>query len=146
MKSAFRGLDTFQVAGFLLWAGVSIGLLLIGQDTLSSIILGFVLATLTQLFDVQKQIGEVEERVLNSTKLGQQLYKNDWLYSYIEEIVKDYNTVENSWFEIFTEGAKDRIVVCRNQLHSLAEGYIVGGLGDRFSPVASGSINVLRNR
>jgi hypothetical protein len=59
-----KNLDTIQIIGFALSAIVSIVLLIARQDTVASITLGFVLAILIQLFDLQKRHADSQEQVL----------------------------------------------------------------------------------
>ncbi len=49
-------LDPFQLIGFTFSLIVAVGLLIAGQDTLLSFLVGLVLATLTQLFDLQARV------------------------------------------------------------------------------------------
>lgn len=71
MKAQFRNLDTLQVVGFVISVSVSAALLIAGQDTVASITLGFVLATLTRLFDLQKRHSDSEERVFQASALSE---------------------------------------------------------------------------
>lgn len=70
MKTQFKNLDTLQIIGFIISAGVSTILLIAGQDTVASLTLGFVLAALTQLFDLQKRHSDSEERILKASTLS----------------------------------------------------------------------------
>jgi hypothetical protein len=128
MKSQFRNLDTIQLVGFIISGAVSIGLLIAGQDKIASITLGFVLAALTQLFDIQKRLGDSEERLIQANALSQALYRDEWLLKHIRQIVNDYQSVKGKWFELFKRRAEDAVVECRNVLHSMAEGYLIADL------------------
>ena len=75
MKSPFKNLDTVQIIGFIASGIISIGFLLAGQDPITSVILGFVLAALTQGFDIQKRLSDSEERLLIVSALSRKLYQ-----------------------------------------------------------------------
>ena len=116
------------MAGFLVSGFVAFFLLYSGQDTLTSVILGFVLAIFVQLLDIQRRILDSEDRLARAIGLSKKLHKDEWLYSHIEGIVRDYQQVESSWYEVFRLRAKDMIIECHNEIHALAEGHmIVGG-------------------
>jgi hypothetical protein len=125
MKSPFKNLDTIQIIGFVISAVVSIGLLLSRQDSLLSVTLGFVLATLTQMFDVQKRLADSEERLIQASALSKTLYSDEWLLRYIQQIINDYQMVKNGWFELFKRRANDEVAECRDVIHSLAEGHMI---------------------
>ncbi|MBI5295342.1 MAG: hypothetical protein HY869_07685 [Chloroflexi bacterium] len=133
MKTSIKNLDIIQLVGFVISAAVSFGLYLSGQDTLSSVILGFVLATLTQMFDVQKRFADSEERLLHATTLSKTLFEDEWLLQHVNQIVTDYQTVKNGWFGLFQRRANDAIVESRDLIHSLAEGRMTTYLRSPYS-------------
>ncbi len=122
MKSQPRLLDTWQIVGFIVSAGISIALILTRQDTVASVTLGLVLAILTQLFDLQLRHTSTEERLLEANALSKTLYGNPWLLTHIQQIVDDYQSIQSGWFDLFKSRASESIAECRNSLHSLAEG------------------------
>lgn len=117
--------DKFQIIGFIVSASVSIGLIVAGQDTTTSVILGFVLAIITQLFDLQLRLAKLEEKFLNANSLSQALYKDDWLFPKIHQIVESYLAVKEMWFELFRLEAQTLIEECRDTLHLLSENHMV---------------------
>ncbi len=137
MKPTVMIIDRVQIIGFVVSTAISIILLLAKQDTITSLILGLIVAVIFQLFDLQMRLANSEEKLLLSSALSQKLYKDEWLLKHIGEIVNDYEVVRNGWFDIFKEGAKDRIVQCRNDIHSTAEGRIVVRRESRFSVVGT---------
>lgn len=131
MKSLLKNLDTIQIIGFVISAAVSVVLFLTQEEKLSSIILGFILAILTQLFDMQKRNTDSEERLLKANALSQALYGDDWLLGDVQHIVQDYLSVKEVWFEPIKRRAESAICECRKTLHGLADGYMTvqfGGL------------------
>lgn len=124
MKSILKNIDAIQLGGFLISAFISLSLIFTGHDSISSALLGFVLAILTQLFDIQKRQSDIEERILRSTAISQSLYKDEWLLQRIEQIIKDYDIVKGKWFEGFRLRANSAINDCYEIIHGLAEGYM----------------------
>lgn len=122
---SLANLDKIQLVGFLMSAVVAFFLLLTGQDSLISITLGFVLAALTQLFDLQMRLKDVEKNLLRTNTLSKKLYRDEWLYKHIEEIVNDYQLIQMTWFEVFHQYAQDILIESHNSIHSLAEGRMV---------------------
>ncbi len=139
MKSILKNIDTIQLGGFLISAFVALALVFTGHDAISSSLLGFVLAILTQLFDLQKRQGDIEERILRSSALSQTLYKDDWLLNRVEQIVQDYDKVKEKWFEGFKLRAVSAINDCHDIIHGLAENYMI--VGDK-SPFSFGVLGI----
>jgi hypothetical protein len=133
MKSILQNMDTIQLSGFLISAFVALALIFTGNDSISSAILGFVLAILTQLFDIQKRQNDIEQRILRANALSQNLYKDDWLLQRIEHIISDYDIVRGKWYEGFRIRAKNAITDCYEVIHGLAEGYMIVGPKSPFS-------------
>lgn len=133
MNSQSKILDTFQIVGFIISVAISIGLIAIKQDTIASVTLGLILATLTQLFDLQMRHNASEERLIQANILSQALYRDEWLLRYVRQIVDDYVAVKSGWFELFKRRADDAIIECRNVLHSMVEGYMIVDLHSPFT-------------
>lgn len=139
MKSILKNIDTIQLGGFLISAFVGLALVFTGHDAISSSLLGFVLAILTQLFDLQKRQSDIEERILRSNALSKTLYKDNWLLSRVEDMVKDYELVKEKWFEGFKLRAVSAINDCHEIIHGLAENYMI--VGDK-SPFSFGVLGI----
>lgn len=58
MESKVKAVDTFQIVGFIISVGISVGLIAMQIDTVASVTLGLVLATLTQLLVFDKHTSE----------------------------------------------------------------------------------------
>jgi hypothetical protein len=133
MEKPIKTVDRFQIVGFVVSTAISIGLILLQQDTIISVTLGLVLATLTQLFDIQLRNAESEERILKANILNQKLYRDEWLLNHIRQIVDDYYSVKGSWFNLFRFRAETAVTDCYDTLHSLAEGYMTFGARSPFA-------------
>ena len=125
MKNTFKNLDLIQIVGFSISALLSIGLLLSGQETLVSIILGFVTASFVQLLDVQKRISDSEEKVLQASGMSKSLFSNEWLLKVVRNMVSSYYATINIKAGLFTQFAKDTLVECQNILQFMADGKLV---------------------
>jgi len=126
MKTQFKNLDTLQIIGFIISAGVSTILLIAGQDTVASLTLGFVLAALTQLFDLQKRHSDSEERILKASTLSELLFRDEWLLKRIQQLIEDYQSVNKSEVqrEFFLEKARTAIDDCSSTLAGLSKGHV----------------------
>lgn len=122
MKAQPKLIDTFQIIGFVISTAVSIILILVQIDATLSVILGLLLAVLTQLFDLQLRHAASEERLLKANSLSQSLYRDELLLRYIQQIVSDYYLVKNGWFGLFMLRGKAAIEECHAVLHRMAEG------------------------
>jgi hypothetical protein len=124
METRSKIIDTFQIVGFVLSIAISIGLMFTGQDTISSVTLGLVLATLTQLFDLQIRQTNSEEKILTSASLNQALYQDQWLLKNIRQIVDSYLIVKTKDFDLFKKRAEHSITDCRNIIYGMADGHL----------------------
>jgi hypothetical protein len=139
MKSPIKVFDAFQIIGFIISVAISIGLIVMKQDTVASVTLGLILATLTQLFDLQIRHSATEERILKASAISESLYKDEPLLEDIQQIVEDYQSVKKNRFdrfELFQLQADAAIDKCRNTLHSMSNGFV---LVDRDSPYSLGA-------
>ena len=126
--------DTLQFVGVFLGTLLSIILIFPAhQDPIASTILGLGITIIFQLFDLQKRQSASEERILQANALSQELYQNEILFKHIQDIVKDYCSVDFIGFELFKRRADNAVVECRNILHSLAEGNMIVHLNSPFS-------------
>jgi hypothetical protein len=91
-------------------------------DPTQSAIVGLILAVLTQLFDLQLRHSSAEERLLLTNALSQALYRDAGLLSKIRQMVEDYYSVQNRWFDLFKLRAEDTVSECHSILRSMAGG------------------------
>jgi hypothetical protein len=118
-------LDSFQIFTFTVSAIVSLALIFFFDDDIQSVILGFVLAAFFQVFDLQLRNAASEERLLEANAVSHALYQDDWLFSQVQQIAFDYLTIDKDvWFEPLRTHAKERLEDCKDDLHSIAEGYL----------------------
>lgn len=122
MKTKIPIIDTFQIVGFVISTVIAIILIFFNIDPTLSVLLGLVLAVLTQLFDLQLRQMNAEERLLQANVLSQFLYRDERLLSQLQQIVNDYYAIKNGWFALFKLRADDSINECSNVLHKLVEG------------------------
>jgi hypothetical protein len=133
MDSDSKIIDKFQITGFILSAIISIMLIVTKQDTIASVSLGLILAVLTQLFDLQIRQSASEERLIKAIALTPTLYRDEWLFKNVQQIVSEYGVVKCNWFKLFRLRASDAIKESKNVLHSMAEGYMIVESHSRYS-------------
>jgi hypothetical protein len=122
MESRNRIIDTFQIVGFAVSTGVTIVLVVAQTDPMQSIVIGLILATLTELFDLQLRQSSSEARLLEANALSQVLYRDADLLGKVREMIYDYYFIENGWFDLFKRRAEDAVSECHRILRSIASG------------------------
>jgi hypothetical protein len=122
MESQGRLIDTFQIVGFVASTGVAIVLVVAQVDPLQSTALGLMLAILTQLFDLQLRHSTSEQRLLQANALSQSLYRDPELLAKVRQMVEDYYSIMDGWFELFKVRAEDTVSECHRVLRSMAGG------------------------
>jgi len=120
-----RYLDTFQIAGFIISAVIAFVLLLAGEDTINSIVLGFVIAIFVQLFDVQMRQAESRDQIVRVNQIAESLLEDETLFSNVKTLVTDYQRIKSYRFVPFQERAVECLSECCSELHTLAEGRMI---------------------
>jgi hypothetical protein len=141
MESRSKLVDTFQIAGFAVSTGVAILLVVAQVDPMQSTLMGLMLAIFTQLFDLQLRQSKSEDRILQANTLSQTLYRDPELLNKVRQIVDDYYSVTNGWFELFKTRAEHAISDCHRVLHSMSGGIMEPPPGSQFTL----SVNALRD-
>jgi hypothetical protein len=118
----FRVLDPTIVIGVIISLFVSVILVLIGQDGISSLIVGLLITTITLLIDAISRINEGEKRILNASLLDSAVMDDHTLLSAVSRLIGDYKLVKGLEDNFFLTKANDVLMDCRNTLHGLAEG------------------------
>jgi hypothetical protein len=122
MENRSKVIDTFQIVGFAISTGVAIALVAAQIDPMQSMVIGLMLAILTQLFDLQLRHTTSEERVLQANALSQTLYRDAELLKKFRQIVDDYYCIKDGWFQVFKLRAEDTLSDCHRVLRSMAGG------------------------
>jgi hypothetical protein len=122
MESRSKVIDTFQIVGFAVSTGVAILLVVVQVDPIQSTIIGLMLAILTQLFDLQQRHSNSEERLLQANALSEALYHDTELLAKFRQMVEDYYSIKDGWFELFKLRAEDAVSECHRILRSMAGG------------------------
>lgn len=139
MRMSLRYLDPIIVIGLIISIALSTVLVVSGQDSVTSMLIGLVVATLSLLVDVIARLHQSEEKLLASSILGSAVVNDPFLMSSVSKIIDDYNSVKNHEARTFQSVAKNSLTECRDKLHSLVEGYI---LVDVMSPFTFGRCGV----
>jgi hypothetical protein len=133
MDSRSKVVDTFQIIGFSISTGVAILLVIAQVDPMQSTLLGLMLAIFTQLFDLQLRQSKSEERILRANTLNQALYRDPELLNKVRQIVDDYYSVMNGWFDLFRTRATHAISECHRVLRSMSSGTMEPPSGSQFT-------------
>lgn len=125
MKRILQALDPIQIIGFAISVAVPLFLLITGKDQIGSVTLGFVLATFTQLLDLQVRQSDSEKRLLSSRTLNETLYRDEWLFESLSQIANDYQKIKSRSsdpFE-FKNHAQEYLRECSDRLACMSDGY-----------------------
>lgn len=141
MDSRSKLVDTFQIVGFAVSTGVAIFLVIEQVDPMQSTLMGLMLAIFTQLFDLQLRHNKSEERILQANALSQSLYHDTELLNKVRQIVDDYYSVMNGWFDLYKARAEHAISDCHRVLRSMSGGVMEPPPGSQFML----SVNALKD-
>jgi hypothetical protein len=133
VETRSRVIDTFQIVGFAASTAVAIALVVARVDPMESMVLGLMLAILTQLFDIQLRHSRSEERILEANALSQTLYRDPSFLKKVREMVDDYYAIRDGWFDLFKLRADEALSECHTILRSIAGGTMVPPAGGQFS-------------
>jgi hypothetical protein len=124
MKIKLRFLDPIVVIGLVISIALSTLLVVSGQDSATSMLIGLIITAITLLVDVIARIHQTEEKLLSASILGTSVSDDPFLMSLIQRIVDDYNKIKNHETRTFRSVAKNALTHCRDKIHSLVEGFI----------------------
>ena len=124
MKAKFHFLDPIITIGIIVSIAMAIILVLVGQDSVISILIGLVITTITLIIDVIARLKESEKNILQSSVLGISLANDPGLLFSLQQIVKDYLAVKNHRYKVFSLGATHALEECHNVMHGLVEGHM----------------------
>jgi hypothetical protein len=128
MKIGKEIIDPFIIIGFLFTIIVTLLLLFLGIETITSTVFAMLGIIITLQID---QIARVEKNFQKNARyaeLWQKLNSPSWLYPIINEIVDSVHTVikgSEEEFELFSNSTKIELESCRNYLHDLGRGYLL---------------------
>ena len=122
MESRSKLVDTFQIVGFAISTTVAILLVVAQVDPMQSTLMGLMLAVFTQLFDLQLRYSKSEERILQANTLSQSLYHDTELLNKVRQIVDDYYSIMDGWFDLYKTRAEHAMSDCHRVLRSMSGG------------------------
>lgn len=88
MKNKLKSLDPFLAVGLVFSVALSIFLVLLGQDQITSLIVGLLSTIVTLLIDIIARIKESEDRLRGVILLGEKLAQDSDLLSRITQNYK----------------------------------------------------------
>lgn len=139
MQKIYQALDPLQLIGFAISFAIPLLLLATGQDQINSVTLGFILATFTQLIDLQVRQDDAVKRLLSSHRMNGFLYKDEWLLECLTQIVSDYQNIQEYTSDPFDFKVRTRTCLKRAQekIGHMSSGY---ALPDERIPFEQSSI------
>lgn len=120
MKTWF---DPILLIGLFISIGVSVTMFLTGNDTINSMIVGFLSTIVTLLVDIIARIQKVESTILEANNLSK-LFSDERLANALREIAHNYATLKDYKFDHYIKIADTRIAECKTQIRELASGSI----------------------
>jgi len=126
-------LDPLITTGLIISISLAVILVLIGQDEVSSLIVGLVVTAIALTIDVIVRLREAEQRILGATSLVEALSEDEELQETIRQIAQSYLEVQNSEFELFIQRSRDVLSECKDILAGLERGYLTTEAGGKYS-------------
>jgi hypothetical protein len=118
-------LDPLLVIGILVSVFSALTLVFLGQDEVSSLIVGLLITSITLAIDFIGRLKETENKILQATALGTLLNEQHELHQTIAEIVKAYLSAQKSSFDLFQRRSRDALLECKDILRGIENGYMM---------------------
>lgn len=125
--------DPLLIVGIVISIALALILVLLGQDEVSSLLVGLITTTITLLIDTIARLRETENRILQATALGNLLSNDEKLHSAMHQIAKSYVAVQKSGFDLFVQKSVDALLECKDILGGLERGYMLTQAGGKYS-------------
>ena len=122
LSRLLRSIDPILAVGVTFSIALAVVLVLIGQDQVTSLLIGLVVTTITLLIDTLGRQKDSEQRIVEAFELGRALSSNPRLIEITRQITEDYHTVEKLASDPFPKIAEETLVECKEVIHGLAEG------------------------
>lgn len=133
MKNKFSFLDPTLTIGVLVSIFLSFILVLLGNDEISSLVVGLSITLISLGIDVIGRMKETEKKLLRAVKLGSLLDANGELHSIISEIVESYLASQKISLDLFKQRSKDALLDCKDVLGGIQKGYMNVEVAGKYS-------------
>ncbi len=123
-KQIGKWADPILLIGLLVSILIAIGMVLIGNDTLSSFIIGLLSTIITLLIDLVARINKAESNLIGAQKLAQ-ILSNEPISQDLQELARNYGLIKEYDFDLYQKIAFDSINQCKRRFRELASGVVV---------------------
>ncbi len=123
LKKTIYWLDPILLISIFLSTAIGIGLVLAGKDSISSLIVGLLVAIITLLVDAIARIHKTENTVLSLEKLSR-IISDESLGKSLLEIAQSYEAMKEYDFDHYRIIADQNIAECKEILQNIASGSV----------------------
>ena len=120
-KNLAHFIDPILVTGLLISVTISVFMVLMGNDNVTSLMVGFLTTIITLLIDILSKIQRTENTLLEASDLSK-LFSHLKIAKDIREIANNYDLVEKYDFDHYLKIANAQIIECKMRLRELALG------------------------
>lgn len=124
LKQITRWLDPILLIGLTISITISIVMVLTGNDSLSSLIIGLLSTIITLLIDVAARVQKAEKVFLDAAGLSR-ILNDKFIGSSLQEIANKYENIKSYNFNHYNNIAESAIDECRATLRDIASGSVV---------------------
>lgn len=133
MKKILSLIDPFLIIGIVFSIAISIYLIYTGIDTVSGLLVGLMVTTVTLIIDLIARLKDSETRLSQTIILGNQLQNNQELFAIIQSMVDNYIKIQNSSFSFFKQKAADSLIESKEILQTLSNGFLIAEPASKYS-------------
>ena len=133
VQEFLNSLDPFLAIGILFSIALSLFLVIIGIDTVDSLLVGLMTATISLIVDLIARLKDSEKKLARTIRLVDLLIQDSQLSDRIYMLVTGYLAAKRGWFNLFASRADEALAECANTLQALADGYMIAEPGGDFA-------------
>jgi hypothetical protein len=123
-KGIVKWIDPILLVGLFISILISIGMVLVGNDTINSFIVGLLSTIITLLVDLITRLNRAEQNVIETQKFAQILMSGP-ISQDMQMLARDYEIIEGYDFELYRRIAIDSISQCKQRFREIAAGAVV---------------------
>ena len=106
IKKTTKWLDPILLVGVLVSVAIAVGMVLLGNDTISSLVVGLISTTITLLVDIVARIGKHEDTTIESARLSH-ILSDEPLAEKLRDIMEIYSKIRQYEFDYYNFSLKD---------------------------------------
>ena len=119
----FRWLDPIILIGIVISITISVGMIILGNDSVQSFIVGLLSTLLTLLVDIIARLQRTEANLLEAAKFSH-IISDEALSPVLQELAKLYDSIKQHRFPVYIKIADDNLQESISQLRNLSAGDI----------------------